>query len=143
MTKVLKHVLGALKMALTWAIFWGITGAVIAVVSGLFGIPDGVGLDPWIALATPGFFGGIIFYIVFQVAEGDSPFYTLSFPRLAFLGVITGSIMAVLPFLLGSSNVDISPWILFVMILGMTTSISAVAAVATGVLFKQLTNRKK
>lgn len=135
--KWLSHVIGALKMALTWAIFWGIMGAIIAVVSGLIGIPDGVGLDPWIALATPGFFGGIIFYIIFQVLEDEEKFYNLPLVRLARLGVITGGIMAVLPFLLGSSNVDFSPWLLFLMILGMTTTISVVTAVVTTMVFKK------
>ncbi|MBL7029761.1 MAG: hypothetical protein ISR89_01160 [Candidatus Marinimicrobia bacterium] len=125
-------------MALTWAIFWGITGAIIAVISGLFGIPDGVGLDLWIALATPGFFGGIIFYIIFQVLENEDKFYRLSLKRLAQLGAITGGIMAVLPFLLGSSNVDFSPWLLFLMILGMTTSISVVTVVGTGMILRQI-----
>ncbi len=128
-------------MALTWAIFWGITGAFIAVISGLFGIPDGIGLDPWIALATPGFVGGIIFYIVLQVAEGGQSYYTLPFRKLAVLGIITGSIMAVLPFLLGSSNVDFPLWQLGVMIIGSTTLMSTVTAVGTALLFKRMVHK--
>ena len=69
--KLMKHLIGILKMALIWTIFWGIIGAIIATLSGLFNISDTAWLDPWIALATLGFFGGMIFYILLQITEGD------------------------------------------------------------------------
>ena len=52
---------GAVGMGLAWAVGWGLLGALIGIVSGFLGIPEESVLDPWIALATPGFVGGVIF----------------------------------------------------------------------------------
>jgi len=136
--KWISHLIGVLKMALNWAIFWGITGAIIAVISGFLGTPDGVGLDPSIALATPGFVGGVLFYIIFRVFGGADKFYELSLKRLAQLGATTGAVMGILPFIFGSSNVDFSPWLLGIIIIGSTTLMSIVTAVGTALAFKQI-----
>ena len=48
-------------------------GALIGIISGFLGIPEESVLDPWIALATPGFVGGVIFSAVLRLAEGGRP----------------------------------------------------------------------
>ena len=137
MKKWLRRIRGAVGMGLTWAVGWALVGAMIAVISGFVpGNPMGSVLDPWLALAMPGFLGGVIFSAVLWLAEGGRRFDELSLPRLAAWGAVAGLLLGVLPFALGTPSAKFPLWLLGVVIIGSTTLLSAVSAVGSALLFR-------
>ena len=123
-------------MGLAWAVGWAVLGALIGIISGFLGIPEESGLDPWIALATPGFVGGVIFSAVLRFAEGGRPFSELPLRRLAAWGAVAGLVLGVLPFVFGTLTSEHPLWFLVFAIIGSTTSLSAVSAVGSALLFR-------
>ena len=127
---------GAVGMGLAWAVGWGLLGAAIGIISGFLGIPEESVPDPWIALATPGFVGGVIFSAVLRLAETGRRFSELPLRRLAAWGAVAGLVLGVLPFIFGTMTSEHPLWFLVLAIIGSTTSLSAVSAVGSALLFR-------
>lgn len=136
MKEWLGRIAGAVGMGLAWAVGWGLLGAVIGIISGFLGIPEESVLDPWIALATPGFAGGVIFFAVLRLAEGGRRFSELPLRRLAAWGAVAGLVLGVLPFVFGTMTSEHPLWFLVLAIIGSTTSLSSVSAVGSAMLFR-------
>lgn len=124
-------ILSAVGMGLTWAVGWGFAGVGIGIATGF--LPDGHALrtlvDPWLALATPGFVGGVLFTVVLRIAEGHRSFVELSLPRAAAWGAVTGLLLGVVPFTPLATPTDAFPlWLLSVGIIGTAILLSAVSA---------------
>ena len=136
MKELLGRIGGAVGMGLAWAVGWAVLGALIGVISGFLGVPEESGLDPWIALATPGFVGGVIFSAVLWLAEGGPRFSELPLRRLAAWGAVAGLVLGVLPFVLGTLTSKHPLWFLVIAIIGSTTLLSAVSAVGSALLFR-------
>ena len=102
MKKWLRAIRNAVGMGLIWAIGWGFVGLLIGLsIAFLPGLPMGVresltkALDPWPALALPGFFGGVVFgliengsYTLFANIPGLEPFAMTRFFSFVMLLVI-------------------------------------------------------
>ncbi len=112
MKELLGRIGGAVGMGLAWAVGWAVLGALIGVISGFLGVPEESGLDPWTALATPGFVGGVIFSAVLWLAEGGPRFSELPLRRLAAWGAVAGLVLGVLPFVLGTLTSKHPLWFL-------------------------------
>ena len=126
-------------MGLTWAVGWAVVGALIAVISGSLGVPEESGLDPWMALAMPGFVGGVIFSAVLWIAEVGRRFAELSLSRIAAWGAVAGLLLGVLPFVLvaaGAGSFNVPPWPLAAMIIPPVILLSAISAVGSAFLFR-------
>ena len=139
MKKWLKLIRGAVGMGLIWAAGWAVVGVLIALTSGFLGVPEESGLDPWMALATPGFIGGVIFSAVLWLAEGGRNFHELPLPRIAAWGAVVGLLMGVLPFAMvaaGAGSFNVPPWPLAAIVIPPVILLSAVSAVGTAMLFR-------
>ena len=137
MKKWLRRILDAVGMGLTWAAAWTLVGMLgVVVFYTLFpSVPDF--FDVWIPVfAYPGFFGGVIFSVVLRVAEGGRRFDELSLPRLAAWGAVTGLLLGVLPFVLGTPSGKYPLWLLVVVIIAYTTLLCTVLAVGSSLLFR-------
>ena len=136
MKELLGRIGGAVGMGLAWAVGWAVLGALIGVISGFLGVPEESGLDPWTALATPGFVGGVIFSAVLWLAEGGRRFSELPLRRLAAWGAVAGLVLGVLPFVFGTLTSKHPLWFLVLAIFGSTTLLSAASAVGSALLFR-------
>lgn len=108
MNRWLRRLRGALMVGVTWALAWGLVGGGLMEL-----IVDRHGriADIWPAvLGIPGFFGGILFSVVFSVAERRRRFEELSLPRFGAWGAMAGALLGVLGVVLfGLSGLVIVP----------------------------------
>lgn len=82
----------AITVGVTWALGWGFVGG--ALMEGIVD-PHGRIADIWPAvLGIPGFFGGVLFSVVFSVAERRRRFDELSLPRFGAWGAAAGALLA-------------------------------------------------
>lgn len=138
MSHWIKQIRNTIGMGLTWAIAWAIAGILLGLISAL--IPNqflASVLDPWIALAMPGFIGGIIFSFMLQFIEGGHKFDTMPTGRLAGCGALAGLVLGALPFLLGTPTAQLPLWLLGVAIVGTTTLLSTASALGSAFLFRR------
>ena len=130
MKKWLRRIRGAVVMGLTWAVGWTLLGMLgVLVFYTLFpSVPDVV--DMWIPVfAYPGFLCGAVFSAVLGIAEGRRRLDELSLSRVGAFGAVSGVLVGVLPFVLGSSEASGLPaWLLGVLIIGSLTLLSAASA---------------
>ena len=139
MKKWHRRIGSAVGLGLTWAAGWALVGALIAVISGFMGMPEEAGLDPWVALAMPGFIGGVIFSAMLWLVEGGRRFHELLLPRIAAWGAVAGLLLGVLPFVLvaaGAGSFNVPPWPLAAKIIPPVILLSAVSAVGSALLFR-------
>ena len=137
MKKWLRIIGSAIGMGLAWAVGCTLIGMLAVVVFyTLFpSVPDVA--DIWIPVfAYPGFFGGVIFSMVLRIAEGGRGFDELSLPRLAAWGAVTGLLLGLLAFVLGTPSAEFPLWLLRVGIFSYTTLLCTVSAVGTALLFR-------
>lgn len=123
-------ILSTLGMGLTWAVGWALVGVLTGVATGF--VPDGhpmqTMVDPWVALATPGFIGGVVFSVVLRIAERGRKFAELSLSRAAGWGAATGLILGSFPFVLGTPTDAYSLWTLAAAIVGGATLLCSISA---------------
>lgn len=137
MKKWLKHICGIVGMGLTWTVGCTLVGMLgVVVFYTLFpSIPDV--FDVWIPVfAYPGFFGGMIFSAILRIAEGGRRFDELSLPRIVVWGMVTGLLLGVLPFALGTPSARFPLWLLVVIIITYTALLCTVSAVGSALLFR-------
>jgi hypothetical protein len=124
MKKWLRRIRGALLMGLTWAVVWAPVGLLI----GMIVDPDGSMDEPWVLVGTlPGFLGGVAFATVLGIVGRRRRFDDLSLPRFtawgAGAGLLVGGIWVVLALLS-----DPPRWLLYGVVVGSLTLLSAVSA---------------
>ena len=127
----MRPILRAFAMGLTWAVGWAFAGVGIGIATGFLpnGHPVQSFLDPWLALAMPGFIGGVVFSVVLRIVEGHRNFIELSLPRAGAWGAVTGLVLGVVPSTPLATPTDAFPlWILGAGIIGMAILLSTVSA---------------
>ncbi len=135
MNKWLTGVRGTVLMILTWTVGWGLG------FGGLMELYDPSGRieDVWpMALAIPGFIGGIVFCTLFRIAEAPRGFDEVSLGRVATWGVVTGLTLGVLGIAAGVGS-DAPRAV--AMMMGITAALGAVAAFGSAVFFRLLSRQ--
>jgi hypothetical protein len=129
----------AVGMGLTWAVVW----APVAVLIGTMIVdPDNSMDEMWVvAGAYPGFLCGVIFSTVVGIAEGRRRFDELSLSRVGAWGAVSGLLVGMLPFVVGTPNTKLPLWQLGVAVIGSITLLSAVSAVGSALLFRAARER--
>lgn len=93
MTSLLKRIRGAIGLGLTWAVVWGMFGAVLGTI---MGFPE-FGFDVALFFAWRdaglGFVGGTMFASVLRLTEGRRRFDELRLPRFAAWGGLGGMLI--------------------------------------------------
>jgi hypothetical protein len=93
MSRWLRRLRGAFVVGVFWALAWGLVagGIMEAIVD-----PNGRIADIWpMVLGIPGFFAGVIFSVVFAIAERNRSFEELSLPRFTALGAASAALLGV------------------------------------------------
>ena len=133
MEKWVSRISRAALMGLAWAVVW----VPIAVLIGTKIVDPDDSMDEmwWMVGAIPGFLCGAIFSATVGIADGRRRLDELSFSRAAAWGAVSGLLVGVLPFVLGSQNEsERTLWILPVVVIGSVTLMSAASAVASALL---------
>lgn len=128
MKQSLRHIRGAVLRGLAWAAIW----APIGVLVGLLVDPDGSMDEMWVAIgAYPGFLCGVVFSAVLGIAERRRRLVELSVIRAGAWGAVSGLLVGVLPFAVGTTNTELPPWLLGVVVISAVALLSAVSAVGS------------
>ena len=135
MAKWLRNIRGAVLMGLAWAGAWAPIGLLI----GLIVDSDGAMDEMWAAVGGyPGFLCGAVFFTVLGVSEDCLRFDELPLSRVCAKGSISGVLVGMLPFVLGSIETGVLPvWLLGVLIIASITLLSAVSAAGSLALAKR------
>lgn len=132
MKKWPRRICGAVLMGLAWAVVW----APVAILIGTKIVdPDDSMDEMWVVVGSiPGFLCGALFWAGLGIAEGRRRLDELSLPRSGARGAVSGLLVGVLPFVLGSQNTELPLWLLPVVVIGSVTLLSAVSAVGSALL---------
>ncbi len=96
MKKRMRQIRGAVRMGLTWAVGWGLVGALIELIQEFVPGWNGALVDIFpVALAVPAFLGGVVFSGVLSIAGGRRRFGEMSLPRFARWGALGGLLVSV------------------------------------------------
>ena len=135
----LRRIRGAVLMALAWAVVW----APVGVLTGMILDPSDSLDEMWLAVgAYPGFLCGAVFSAVLGVAEGRRRFDELSLSRVGALGALSGLLVGVFPFVVGTVNTALPLWLWGVVIIGPVTLLSSVSAVGSALLASMAKKRE-
>jgi hypothetical protein len=128
MTNGFKSVRNAVLIGLAWAVVW----APIALVIGITLIdPDNSMDEMWPVIgAYPGFLSAVLFCTLVAIAERRHGLAEISLPRAASWGALSGLIVGLLPFLVGTANPQAPNW-LPAAIIGSIALMSVLSAIAT------------
>ena len=128
MNMCFRRVFVVVLVALAWAVVWSPVG----VLTGIIVDPGGSMDEMWVAIgAYPGFLCGAVFYAVVGVAEGRRGLNELSLSRVAAWGAVSGLLVGVLPFVLGTVNTALPLWLWGIVTAGAVTILSSASAVGT------------
>jgi hypothetical protein len=113
-------------MGVTWALVW----APVAVLVGTQIIDPNDSMDEmWVMVgALPGFLSGVIFSVVMGIAARRQRLDDLSIPRVAGWGALAGTIIGILPFLLGNTDGSPPAWLLGAVIVPTFAVLSSLSA---------------
>ena len=135
----LRRIRGAVLMALTWAVVWAPVGVLI----GMIVDPNDSMEEMWVAVgAYPGFLCGAVFSAVLGIAEGRRRFDELSLSRVGAWGAVSGLLVGVLPFVVGTLSAELPLWLWGVVIIGPVTLLSSVSAVGSALLARMVKKRE-
>ena len=135
----LRHIRGAVLMALAWAVVWAPVGVLI----GMIVDPSDSMEEMWVAVgAYPGFLCGAVFSTVLGIAEGRRRFDELSLSRVGAWGAMSGLLVGVLPFVVGTLSTELPLWLWGVVIIGPVTLLSSVSAVGSALLARMAKKRE-
>jgi hypothetical protein len=99
--------------------------------------------EPWLLVGVyPGFLCGAVFAGVLGIAEGRRRLAELALSRAGAWGAVSGLLVGVLPFVLGTVNDKLSLWLWGVVITGSVTLLSSVSAVGSAVLARMAKKRE-
>lgn len=126
-----RRIVVVVLVALAWAVVWSPVG----VLAGIILDPGGSMDEMWVAIgAYPGFLCGAVFSAVVGVAEGRRGFAALALSRVAAWGAVSGLLVGVLPFLVGTVNTALPLWLWGVATVGAVTILSSASAVGTALI---------
>ena len=135
----LRRIRSAGLMALTWAVVWAPVGVLI----GMIVDPSDSMEEMWVAVgAYPGFLCGAIFSAVLGIAESRRRFDELSLLRVSTYGAVSGLLVGMLPFVVGTVNTELPLWLWGVIIIGSVTLLSSVSDVGSALLSRMVKRRK-
>ena len=141
MKKWLRRIRDSVAMGLTWATVWAVLSVLIGTITEfLSGYPVETVVDNFMALAMPGFLGGVIFSTVLWFTEGGRRFDELSLPRLAAWGAVVGLLLGALAFALGTPKSPV--WLTVIVLITSSTVLSTVSAVGSAPLFRYTVRHK-
>ncbi|MDE3001377.1 MAG: hypothetical protein OXU79_20055 [Gemmatimonadota bacterium] len=125
-------------VALAWAVVWSPVG----VLTGIILDPGGSMDEMWVAIgAYPGFLCGAVFSAVIGIAEGRRGLDALKLSRVAGWGAVSGLLVGVLPFVLGTVNPVLPLWLWGVLTAGAVTLLSSASAVGTALIARMAKKR--
>lgn len=118
-------------MALAWGVVWSPVG----VLAGIILDPGGSMDEMWVAIgAYPGFLCGAVFSAAVGIAEGRRGLNELSLSRVAAWGAVSGLLVGVLPFVVGTVNTALPLWLWGIVTAGAVTVLSSASAVGTALI---------
>lgn len=124
----LRRIRAALTMGFTWALVWAPVGVLV----GLAVDPDGRLDEPWpLIFAYPGFIGGVLFSIILAHRARRRTVAELSLPRVTIWGGLAGLAVGTVPFLIGTPTGRLPLTLLYAVVAGAATALSAASAAAT------------
>jgi hypothetical protein len=130
-------------MSAAWGALWAVAGVLIGVVTGLLpGRPLEWVLDPWAALAVPGFLGGMIFSAVLGTVQPRRRVEDTPVARLLLCGATTGLVLGVFPLLVSTPTTRVPLGILVIGTAGTAIVLSALSAVVSAAFFRRLCDRR-
>jgi hypothetical protein len=130
MVRALQYVGGAVGMGLIWAIVWAFVGVLIERSVD----PGGAIVGMWAAaMAIPGFFGGVVFSALLQIAGKRCRLAGISLPQAGAWGAVSALLLGVLAVALGVAALVLPDlWLRAALVIAITTLCSAVSACALG-----------
>ncbi|MDE3259680.1 MAG: hypothetical protein OYM47_17760 [Gemmatimonadota bacterium] len=131
MNMYFKRIFVVVLMALAWAVVWSPVG----VLTGIIVDPGGSMDEMWVAIgAYPGFLCGAVFSAAIGIAEGRRGFDETALSRVAAWGAVSGLLVGVLPFVLGTVNTTLPLWLWGIVTAGAVTLLSSASAVGTALI---------
>ncbi len=138
MTQSLRRIRGAVLSGLAWCVVW----APIGVLVGLCVDPDGSMDEMWVAIGGyPGLLCGAVFSAVVGIAERRRRLRELSFIRAGVWGAVSGLLVGLLPFAVGTSSSELPPWLLGVVVSGAVILLSTASAVGSALVARLVPSR--
>ena len=130
----LRRIGGGILMGLAWAIVW----APVAVLIGTTIVdPDNSMDEMWVAIgAYPGFLCGAVFYSIHRIADAGRKLNEVSFSRVGALGMLSGLLVGLLPFVLGLPNDGRPQLMLGVIVIGSLVLLSAASSLGSALLVR-------
>jgi len=140
MKQWLRRIRDAVVMGLAWAVAW----APLAVLIGTMIVdPDNSMDEMWVLVgAYPGFLSGALFSAVLGIAERRGRLRELPLPRVGAWGALSGLLVGVLPFVLGTTSTEGPQWLLGVAVIGSITLASGVSAVGSALVARMAKKRE-
>jgi hypothetical protein len=131
MKRWLRRIPGAILMGLAWAVVW----APVAVVIGTMIVDPDNSMDEMWAVAGiyPGFLCGAVFFAALGIAERRRRFVELPLSRVGAWGAVSGLLVGGL-WLVVALLSDPPQWLLYGVVVGSLTLMSAVSGVGTALL---------
>ncbi|MCE2441358.1 MAG: hypothetical protein J4F39_18290 [Candidatus Latescibacteria bacterium] len=123
-----RRIFVVILVALAWAVVWSPVG----VLTGIIVDPGGSMDEMWVAIgAYPGFLCGAVFSAVMGIAEGRRRLNETVLSRVAAWGAVSGLVVGVIPFVLGTVNSALPLWLWSIVTVGAVTILSSASAVGT------------
>ena len=123
-----RRIFVVILVALAWAVVWSPVG----VLTGIIVDPGGSMDEMWVAIgAYPGFLCGAVFAAVVGIAEGRRRLNEIVLSRVAAWGAVSGLVVGVIPFVLGTVNSALPLWLWSIVTVGAVTILSSASAVGT------------
>ena len=123
-----RRIFVVILVALAWAVVWSPVG----VLTGIIVDPGGSMDEMWVAIgAYPGFLCGAVFSAVVGIAEGRRRLNEIALSRVAAWGAVSGLVVGVIPFVLGTVNSALPLWLWSIVTVGAVTILSSASAVGT------------
>ena len=138
MNSRLRRIGNTVLMAFIWAVAW----APLGVLTGVIVDPNGSMDEMWLAIgAYPGFLCGAVFYAVVGIAEGRRGIDGLALSRAGVWGALSGLLVGVFPFVIGTVNTAYPLWLWGVATIAPVTLLSSASAVVSAQIVRMAKKR--
>ncbi|MCY3766402.1 MAG: hypothetical protein OXH06_13380 [Gemmatimonadetes bacterium] len=138
MNMYVKRIVVVVLVAVGWAVVWSPVG----LLTGIIVDPGGSMDEMWVAIgAYPGFLCGAVFSAAIGIAEGRRGFDETALSRVAAWGAVSGLLVGVLPFVLGTVNTTLPLWLWGIVTAGAVTLLSSASAVGTALIARMAKQR--
>ncbi len=133
-----RRIFNVVLVAAAWAVVW----SPIGVLTGIMVDPGGSMDEMWVAIgAYPGFLCGAVFSAAIGIAEGRRRLDALTLSRVAAWGAVSGLLVGVLPFVLGTVHPALPLWLWGVVTVSAVTVLSSASAVGTALIARMAKQR--